>query len=738
MKQTRLKTKMEESDDDLSDEDSTDNITLVSLPCDLPTWSDISILLQQLKKSVTSRDIGQVMADLANIDKTDSNLNNLDKVNTVEYFLSEVCCEAEKTLICCVLIPAIAELALNIDKSKPYIGVLKSRVGESDVRTLHPEFLASILAHSFLSTSGRTSLNLNVLTLDPKARDTHWKLRCYFNHFHQVLNKEKHRNITFYKEQTVKYAISNRTEILNTNLVPFFAIEETQAIGKNVLRLCCCDDFKCGIITHSTPFNSEYSIKNLECVIPFLYVDELSSNESVRIDLPKNGQLSIIKTPQITRTKIGIEKAFQSFLVSMKPCTSYKENMKSVLRRPSVAAVTSADSDSEDATSSSKLSLSLSDSCMNNQTDSELSYNLSDKEKEAWKPEKAVRKSKLRRKDTFNDRLKAALERGNTPDESDDQSTNWPLKKNLPIHRKFIRRQRSTGFKAFNDNVDESDDFFTATEDDHSLAPAKSEKVTYKVTTNNVSNPLTMRRKMLQDKSFDLSTSSAQVTSSSLPVSSLQTGSSNLFSDSSSFSSEGLGMPKLEEDCMEDLCDKLTGCIETSEGGLEFRNIELRRAINVLGVRSLSDSFLSTIGDLDRLSSITRSQCAASLESKTSDCILKPSLSCPNLSSAFDWSTYSGEVSDHFTSVVTQSVASAGWTRQVWPLLLWISASAVGTVREVNFDTAGQEGLEDLGRIVDKIVSKNLKTGDLFEIICEFVRGEECDIFNFIEIKFGK
>ena len=72
---------------------------------------------------------------------------------------------------------------------------------------------------------------------------------------------------------------------------------------------------------------------------------------------------------------------------------------------------------------------------------------------------------------------------------------------------------------------------------------------------------------------------------------------------------------------------------------------------------------------------------------------------------------------------------------QVWPLLVWISASAVGTVREVTFNTAGQEGLEDLGRTVDKLTRMNVKTGELLAIICDFVSGEEEDLFNFINKK---
>jgi len=726
---------MEQSDDDTSDEDSSENDMLAPLPCDLPMWPDICVLLQELELCRTSSDIGRVIAKLDEIVNTTNFDCAENKVNTIEYFLEEVCGEEERNAICTILIPAIASLAVNVCKSKPYIGVVRCRRGESNTRTVHPDFLASILANSFLSTTGRTSLDLNILTLDPHDTVTHWKLRCYFHYFHQTLQGKKDQNVSICRE--LYEEIDVLSDISNVKMVPFITATESEEISEGVLRLCFYQDFSQGILPHSTPLNSDFGIKNLECIIPFLYVDNVSATESIRISLSPDKQLSLSKTPEISRSVGGIKDALQSLLYSMKPCTAHEENIKSALRRPSVAAVTSADSDSdsdeEDTKSSSKPSLSLSDSCINNQTASELSYNLSEKEREACNK---GRKTKLRRKDTFNERLKAALERGNTPDESDDPSASPSVIKPVQI-RRGLRRQRSTGFRAFNDNVEESEDFFTATEDEMSYyTPAKSEKVALKTKRNAGVNPL-MRRKLLQDKSFDLSTSSAQVTSPSLPVSSLQTGSSNLFSDSSSFSSEGLGMPKMDEDCMEDLCDNLKGCLETSEGGLEFRNIMLWRAAKRLGVRSLSDTFINSIGDMDKLfysNAIRQVNSAVNLNEETS---LKPSLSSPNLRITADWLTQNKTTSNHFEfkSVITQSVASSGWRRQLWPLLIWISASSVECISEVTFRTMGQEGLEVLEDLVGKLVNKNVTSGDLLKVIFEFTCGKGEDLFEFVKEK---
>jgi len=732
---------MEQSDDDISDEDSSDNDQLAVLPCDLQTWPAICSLLKELQLCRNISEIGRILADLDGIVNPSSDNDGTSKDNTIKYFLEEVCGEEERTLICNVLIPAIASLALNIYKSKPYIGVIKSGAGESEVRNIHPDFLASMLAHSFLSTTGRTSLNLNILKLDPHAAVTHWKLRCYFHYFHKTLQGRTNDHISICKESEKEKTIEDFSNFSNVTLVPFTVITESEEITDGVLRLCFYEDFSQGILPHSTPLNSDFGIKNLECIIQSLFIDDISSKESIRVSLPRNEELSFCKVPEILRTDKGLKDALQSVYVSMKPCTTHKDNLKSALRRPSVPAVTSAaesDSEENETKSSSKLSLSLSDSCINNLTDSELSYNLSEKERGTCDKEKPVRKTKIKRKDTFNERLKAALERGNTPDESDDPSANQPFNKPVQI-RRVLRRQRSTGFRAFNDNVGESEEFFTATEDELSYNPVKSEKPPLMAIRNGGVNPL-MRRKLLQDKSFDLSTSSAQVTSPSLPISSLQTGSSNLFSDSSSFSSEGLGMPNMDESCMEDLCDNLKGCIETSEGGLEFRNIELRRAAHSLGVRSLSETFINSIGDMDKLSSSKAIRQVYSGEDLMDKPSMKFSLSSPDIKTSNDWSPTIGSISNQFEykAVTAHAVALTGWRKQLWPLLFYVAASSVSCVSQVTYRTLGQEGLEDLADIVDKLSKKNVKCGELIKWICEFISGKEEDLFLFLNDNLKK
>merc|ERR1712241_255921 len=107
----------------------------------------------------------------------------------------------------------------------------------------------------------------------------------------------------------------------------------------------------------------------------------------------------------------------------------------------------------------------------------------------------------------------------------------------------------------------------------------------------------------------------------SAELTSPSTSSSNLEpSDSESFSSSGLGMPQMEDSCLDDLCDKLHGCLESGEGegGLHFRNIELRRAVKRLGVRALSETFLSSISDLDHLGEVGQPS-------------LRSAYSCPDL-----------------------------------------------------------------------------------------------------------
>ena len=75
-----------------------------------------------------------------------------------------------------------------------------------------------------------------------------------------------------------------------------------------------------------------------------------------------------------------------------------------------------------------------------NNSDSELSYNVSEG---GLFP--SDRKQKVtKKKETFSERLKAALARGNTPDESDDASAaaNLPLRRvKVPMNQRAVRRQ---------------------------------------------------------------------------------------------------------------------------------------------------------------------------------------------------------------------------------------------------------------------------------------------------------
>ena len=57
---------------------------------------------------------------------------------------------------------------------------------------------------------------------------------------------------------------------------------------------------------------------------------------------------------------------------------------------------------------------------------------------------KGKRYRQTKKKETFSERLKAALARGNTPDESDDASAaaNLPLRRvKVPMNQRAVRRQ---------------------------------------------------------------------------------------------------------------------------------------------------------------------------------------------------------------------------------------------------------------------------------------------------------
>ena len=177
--------KMDDTDNDLSDDELNDSEdesdTRILLPCDLPSWEEVSNILKELSNCHDSSDI------VSNLYKLSEIISNETPSSTLQYFLDNVCGQEEKEMLCNIIIPAIATLALEIPKLKPFIGLQRSKLGEVDIRNFHPDFVSSLLAHSFLSTSGKRSFNLDLNSLKEDAIETHWKLRCYFSYFHQLL-----------------------------------------------------------------------------------------------------------------------------------------------------------------------------------------------------------------------------------------------------------------------------------------------------------------------------------------------------------------------------------------------------------------------------------------------------------------------------------------------------------------------------------------------------------------------
>ena len=366
-------------------------------------------------------------------------------------------------------------------------------------------------------------------------------------------------------------------------LLPLTLVEEEQAEDASFhLQLLTIP-----ALTTASPVHNAALLRHPASLAPLLLVGEdLGPQESLRV----GNKLSFIPCPRLPRTSAEVGAVLGSLVVGLSPSTAQAVVQKSALRRPSVPAITSVATSSERSVASSE-HLSLSDSCAHNKnSDSELSYNIS--EAGVTRPE---RKTKLlKRKDTFSERFKAAMARGNTPDESDDASgVAAKGKRVLRVNRRVLRRQASSGFRAGDLAAGtESEEFYTAAEDEVSHMERLARRPCLPLTNANGLTRLT--------SPLLLSSEAPSPPLSASPP----TASFSLYSDSSSFSSEGLGMPRLEDGAMEELVERLHGCLEESEGSLEFRALEVRRLTEGRLLRSLSDSYLSCIGDLDRLASL--------------------------------------------------------------------------------------------------------------------------------------
>ena len=730
------------SDDELNDSEDDDEHSLVTLPSDHPSWDEVSSILNDLAQSRETKEIQNNISKLSELlppHETDADNDG----NALKYFLEEVCDTEERDLIINIILPTIVTLALQIDQSKPFIRLQKLKREESGRFILHPDFVSSILAHSFLSTSGRRQLNLNLNSLNPEATESHWVLRCYFSYFHRLLTQDtgSERNLTVLKEVSRTDDDEDQEyyeSLTDKKLIRFIIAEDNEEFTEPCLKLTYCQDFQDGIIKTASPLTSEFTLKHLDCLVPFLLFDQVSETESVRTHLPGvSQQISLIRSPDVDRSITWLMTSLQAVIVGTQPSKTVRE--ESMLRRPSVAAVTSCATVSQqevkkkvsDKNDSSVLSFSVSD---NNNSDSDLSFSLSRRDGEDKKIAKP--RNKTRKKESFNDRLKAALERGNTPDESDvDVSQKNFINKNkkpVPLHKRLIKRQRS---RAFNDTVEDSEEFFTATEDERSFTPARPAP-------GPVRAPLTVtsgvvRRPMLQDKSFDLSVaSSAHNITSSEPVSSKMTSSSHLVSDSESFSSDGLGMPHLQDQCLEDLCDQLQTCLETSENSLEFRNLELKRIASGLRVRSLSESFSETIHDLDQLA-----MTGAHHDTGVSD-TWSSSLSCPDLTLSPTLTMTPTSPDLEYQTLVTHDLAppthDETWVSLVWPLVIWCAVSSLPNYQQIIFKHSHSQ-TDKLSLIVEKIENKNLNVSNLFSLLKEFTScsSDNADFCTFILNKLG-
>ena len=250
----------------------------------------------------------------------------------------------------------------------------------------------------------------------------------------------------------------------------------------------------------------------------------------------------------------------------------------------------------------------------------------------------------------------------------------------------------------------------------------------------------------MADKSVDKS-----LNSPSPLLSSGRTGSSELSaSDSDSFSSEGLGMPQMEDGCMEDLCDKLEGCLETTENNLEFRNIELRRAVKSLRLRSLSESFSEAISDLDRLGMTGINHCVRmTTEVSGEQFITAPSrsLSLPGLNlGETEVRPPNSHNQKQFSSLVTHSfVAAAGrddegsryepWVAQICPVLIWIAASSQNSLKEIIFHVPDDSEAAELKIVIERILGSNISVSKLFLTVKEFFKSNNENFYTFIDEK---
>jgi len=594
-------------------EQSTVNIpeyNRLELPNHLPNWPEIKTLLIQLTTPGNTKDIEECMKKIALLARDELAFEKTRFDNLGEYLKTPQSCDLT------TVIPVIARSALAVQVNQPFLG-LYELTNEGSVN-LRSDLLRSLLALSFFSAYKNKDLNLNVHSLDLSEGNS-WHL---LNTFIKFFIPDTPVGLLRLAVSTTSSPLRLDSMQTSLNLCPlrfgevsedesYLHVEELETLRISNIRNCD-------------------SLKNYpECTLVAHFVQFLQSNMAMRawsVDGEGGERRNVsVYTPPNTQGLSGEEK-IQSLVNSFYTAFRRVEigGERSALRKPSVAAVTSADSDEE-------ISMSLSDS-YNRESESGESYSLDEEEEEEHPPAR-LNPPKLKKRESFKARLKAALARGNTPDiESDDQSGMEGVREarsGAPRYRKPPKREPSIGFRAFTLPMEESDDFFTATDEEFSAAdrmpqnrflarnPLIKEDQSAENPRLQSSKPLIRpvqnkgdvdvpvnRRRMMKDKSFDFSTSSNQFTSPQ----SRNTSSSCLFSDSISISSAELGIPNLNDQHLEEVVETLGGCLEVGDqavpepggGLLQSRNIFVKQVWSNLR-RSLSDTQLGVVEDLEVL-----------------------------------------------------------------------------------------------------------------------------------------
>lgn len=92
-------------------------------------------------------------------------------------------------------------------------------------------------------------------------------------------------------------------------LIPFVFKDQIEEHPESSLKLTFIDDFTSGLNQQATPWLSEFSLKHPQNIIPFLFTEELSPMESIRIlTQEKHGssQLSFVKIPDLDKSEAAV------------------------------------------------------------------------------------------------------------------------------------------------------------------------------------------------------------------------------------------------------------------------------------------------------------------------------------------------------------------------------------------------------------------------------------------------